>query len=563
MPDILNPRVVACLRGFGRLASFAAVLLGVLVLAGWHAGSGALVTLAPGLAAMSPVTAGAFIIAGLSLGTRDFGLPSFARAAAALLLGLSAAVLLGYVAFGHDVLNPFLGNRLSVAQNSLEGRIAPATAFGFLLLGIALLALGRSWRGAEWIIVLSSACGLLISGSALLGYAYGVEGLYAAAFYRTIALHTAAGLFMLFLACFLHDPEHGWAAIIASGLPNGAAVRWQLLLTTLLPFLIGLVVLHAIRASSLAASLGMAILVASTMVPIVLRILLDGRMLDTLDMQRRQAVTALRRLNEELEDRVRQRTEKLAVSEARLRTYFDHAPEGLAVFMLDEDDRFVFESVNPAFRAMYGTGEQDVLRRSPRDVITEAVDQDVQRQLHACLRSEQVRHYMVRRTLNGRERAINVVLAPVPSIDPASPRLVLGSMRDVTEAEMRDEQLRQAHKMEAIGQLTGGLAHDFNNLLTGITGSLELLATRLSQGRTKDLDHYISAGQGAAQTCRGPDAPAACLLTAPNTRSSTDQHQPIGGGYGGADPPHGRPGHHCRSGHGRRVVDHPARPEST
>jgi PAS domain S-box-containing protein len=188
--------------------------------------------------------------------------------------------------------------------------------------------------------------------------------------------------------------------------------------------------------------------------------------------------------------------EELRESETRYRQLVELSPDGI---MVQRDG--IIDFVNPAMVTLLGArGPRDLVGRPLLDIVP------TERQEAATARLERI--------LNGRE-PIRLVEDTLRRLDGAniqaeaitmrfiadgSPSM-LSIVRDVTNRKRLEEQLRQSQKMEAVGQLAGGVAHDFNNLLTAIIAYGEML--RADHGENEDLRHGLGEILGAANRAAG------------------------------------------------------------
>ena len=128
----------------------------------------------------------------------------------------------------------------------------------------------------------------------------------------------------------------------------------------------------------------------------------------------------------------------------------------------------------------------------------------VRNHLTAALQSGESFEYVLPiRTARGNQKWVKAI-GEVQQVDD-KPISIFGTFQDVTEQRQTEENLRQAQKMEAVGQLTGGIAHDFNNLLTVILGNLQLqLGTGLYDDKAEAQlqSAYDAAIRGAELTRR-------------------------------------------------------------
>jgi len=171
------------------------------------------------------------------------------------------------------------------------------------------------------------------------------------------------------------------------------------------------------------------------------------------------------------------------------------------IFVKDERHRFI--ALNDAFCELVGASREELLFRTDHDFFRDEEADQFKRIDDEVLSSGEPLEIEERiTTLSGEERLISTKKARHRLGD--GEKIIVGTIRDLTERRRVEHRLQQAQKLESLGVLAGGVAHDFNNLLVAILGQASLARQRLGRehAATGNLDKLITAATRASDLTR-------------------------------------------------------------
>lgn len=204
----------------------------------------------------------------------------------------------------------------------------------------------------------------------------------------------------------------------------------------------------------------------------------------------------LEEINREKVQEVRDRTVELASSEEQFRAFFRDSPIGL--YRVTPAGEFLM--TNPALLTILGFDSREELQAAIDSAPQSVVDADRRQFLAQLAATNEILHRDA--AWRRRDGSPLQVRESARAFRDGAGRImrVDGSIEDITQHRQLEERYQQAQKVQAIGQLAGGVAHDFNNILTVITGYSQILLSKpgFSEEDRRSFTNIRDAGDRAA-----------------------------------------------------------------
>jgi len=388
------------LNAASKITGFIVALTGIVVLTGWIFNIELLKSLSPNFVSMKVNTAICFVLTGIVLlilnkqkidtpEKQIFFLCSF------LIFLTGTLTLIEYtfrLNLGIDQL--FFQDISNLTGILYPGRMSPVTAVNFILLGAALVL---KYSGYFKTFQLFTIIVLLLSFFTFLGYLFNVPAFYGIASYTRIALHTTLLFIIAGFGSLLLKPEKGITGLITSNNLGGIITRRLLPMVIIIPLLLGWLRLQGQKAGFYGTEFGTALLVLLIIIVFIGVIRYTAKHMINVENELQSSEAELKKLNESLEQQVKERTaalqrteqalkefntsleqkvmertidlklinKELEESEKQIQTIFRRAPDAVVVI----DEKGIIEKWNPRAEAIFGWTESEVIGKPLHEII--------------------------------------------------------------------------------------------------------------------------------------------------------------------------------------------------